>query len=269
MSERSVVLITGAAQGIGTATAREFAARGFALVLVDCARELLDEVVTDLQLSGVAAIGVVGDLTDLSFAEHAIAQAIEHFGRIDVLVNNAAWRELVSMREISIESWEKTVRVCLTAPAFLARWAARHMERQQRGVIVNVTSIMAQQAAGFAPAYVACKGAMESLTYDLAALYGPHNIRVVAISPGAIDTELSRDSTNQLSANQQSLRTYSEGMSMLGRWGTPQEVARAIAWIAGDDASYLTGTTLVLDGGWMRHHLPSDLTQQIFPERFS
>ena len=98
------------------------------------------------------------------------------------------------MREITLESWEKkTLRVCLTAPAFMARWAAEHMEPRRSGVIINISSIMSWQAAGIAPAYIACKGAIDSLTYELASLYGPSGIRVVAINPGAIDTEMSRD----------------------------------------------------------------------------
>ena len=243
--------------------------RGCSLALIDCDREALDRAVAQVQALGSDALGIVGDLADLAFAEQAVRDAVAHFGRVDVLVNNAAWRELVTMRDISVESWERTLRIGLTTPAFLARWVAREMEARQRGVIVNVGSMMSHQAAGFAPAYIASKGALEALTYDLAALYGPKNIRVVAISPGAIDTALSRDYEMPADGNEQALRAYSENMSMLGRWGTPQEVARAVAWIASDQASYLTGTTVVLDGGWSRHHLPGDLKKRLFPEQFS
>jgi NAD(P)-dependent dehydrogenase (short-subunit alcohol dehydrogenase family) len=268
MSDVPVALITGAAGGIGAATACEFAKRNYSLALLDCDRESLDRVIVEIRTLGSEATGIVGDLADLAFAEQAVQEAVAHFGRIDVLVNGAIWREIVTMREISVESWERTIRVGLTTPAFLARWVARIMETRQGGVIVNVSSMMSQQSTGFAPAYVACKGALESLTYDLAALYGSRNIRVVAISPGAIDTSLSRDYGNP-DGTEQALRKYSESMSMLGRWGAPQEVARAIVWIASDQASYLTGTTLVLDGGWMRSHLPSDLKHRLFPEQFS
>ena len=268
MRDVPVALITGAAGGIGAATACEFARRGHSLALVDCDRQSLDRVIAQIRSLGSEALGLVGDLADLAFAEQAVQEAAAHFGRIDILVNAAIWREIVTMREISVESWERTLRVGLTTPAFLARWVARVMETRQGGVIVNISSMMSQQSTGFAPAYVACKGGLESLTYDLAALYGSKGIRVVAISPGAINTTLGRDDPNPDGA-QQAVRKYSEAMSMLGRWGTPEEVAQAIAWIASDQASYLTGTTLVLDGGWMRSHLPSDLKQRLFPEQFS
>ena len=186
MRDVPVALITGAAGGIGAATACEFALRGHSLALVDCDRQSLDRVIAQIRSLGSEVQGLVGDLADLAFAEQAVQEAAAHFGRIDVLVNGAIWREIVTMREISVESWERTLRVGLTTPAFLARWVARVMETRQGGVIVNVSSMMSQQSTGFAPAYVACKGGLESLTYDLAALYGSKGIRVVAISPGAI-----------------------------------------------------------------------------------
>src|SRR5206468_5769259 len=125
--------------------------------------------------------------------ESMAPNVIESLGRIDVLINNAAWRDLVTMRSISLDSWERTLRICLTAPAFFARAVARDMEKRRHGVIINVSSIMSQHASGIAPAYVAAKGGLDALTYDLAALYGPMGIRVVGVSPGAVDTELGKD----------------------------------------------------------------------------
>src|SRR5262249_12134218 len=155
----------------------------------------------------------------------------------------AAWRELASMRRISVESWERTLRVCLTAPAFLARWAAEVMEQSGGGVIINISSIRAFQPDGVAAAYVAAKGGLDALTYDLASLYGRSGIRVVAINPGAIDTELSRDySADSGESLTEDLRRSSEDMIPLGRWGCPEDIARMIALVASDDAAYLTGT---------------------------
>ena len=170
------------------------------------------------------------------------------------------------MREMTPAEWDRTIRVCLTSPAFMARWAAEEMEWHGGGVIVNVGSMMSRQAHGVSAAYVSCKGAMESLTYDLAALYGPAGIRVVTIAPGAIDTAMSSTLTNTPAADgrsEDSIREFSESMAMLGRWGRPEEVAKTVAWIASDEASYLTGTTLVLDGGWSRMHMPPAVTQAI------
>ena len=261
-----VALVTGASAGIGTAVAEEFAHRGYAVGIVGRDAKRLDEVRRRIEAAGGRVLALSGDLGDLGFAESVVRQVAAAFGRLDVLVNNAAVRELKTMREMTPAEWDRTIRVCLTSPAFMARWAAEEMERYGGGVIVNVGSMMSRQAHGVSAAYVSCKGAMESLTYDLAALYGQAGIRVVTIAPGAIDTAMSSTLTNTPAADgrsEDSIREFSESMAMLGRWGRPEEVAKAVAWIASDEASYLTGTTLVLDGGWSRMHMPPAVTQAI------
>ena len=189
-----------------------------------------------------------GDLFDLSFCKRVVDATIEHFGRVDVLINNAAWREVISMRHITPESWDRTLRICLTAPAFLARWAAEDMQQRGRGVILNVSSLMSQTAAGICPAYVACKGGLDSLTYELAALYGQDGIRVVGIRPGAVDTELSNDLTD--SEGTQAIRDFSNDMIALQRWAAPKEIANVILFLTSDEASYVNGTNVLVDGGW-------------------
>ena len=261
-----VALVTGASAGIGTAVAEEFAHRGYAVGIVGRDAKRLDEVRRRIEAAGGRVLALSGDLGDLGFAESVVRQVAAAFGRLDVLVNNAAVRELKTMREMTPAEWDRTIRVCLTSPAFMARWAAEEMEWHGGGVIVNVGSMMSRQAHGVSAAYVSCKGAMESLTYDLAALYGQAGIRVVTIAPGAIDTAMSSTLTNTPAADgrsEDSIREFSESMAMLGRWGRPEEVAKAVAWIASDEASYLTGTTLVLDGGWSRMHMPPAVTQAI------
>ncbi|RIK72171.1 MAG: oxidoreductase [Planctomycetota bacterium] len=263
MTHQPVAIVTGAAQGIGAAIVRRLQRDGYAVAAVDCNGPKLDELCCGLPSAAAPVMPIAGDLADPAAPESVTQQATARFGRIDLLVNNAAWRETATMDEITLHSWQRTLQVCLTGPAFLARAVARHMKIAARGVIINVGSIMAQQAAGFAPAYVAAKGALESLTYDLAALYGPHGIRVVTVSPGAIDTSLSADlAPPHVSASDQ-LRRYAEGMAMAGRLGAPEEVASLVAWLASDEASYLTGTTITFDGGWSRHHLPTPLAAAI------
>jgi NAD(P)-dependent dehydrogenase (short-subunit alcohol dehydrogenase family) len=261
-----VALVTGASAGIGTAVAEEFAHRGYAVGIVGRDAARLDEVRRRMESSGGRVLALCGDLGDLDFAESAVRKVAAEFGRLDVLVNNAAARELRTMREMTPVEWDRTIRVCLTSPAFMARWAAEEMERHGGGVIVNVGSMMSRQAHGVSAAYVSCKGAMETLTYDLAALYGPVGIRVVTIAPGAIDTAMSSNLTASEPAGgvaTDPIREFTESMAMLGRWGRTDEVAKAVAWIASDEASYLTGTTIVLDGGWSRMHMPPAITQAI------
>jgi 3-oxoacyl-[acyl-carrier protein] reductase len=261
---RPVLLITGAAGGIGSATALEFARRGYDLALTDL--QSADAVSDSAKKLGARTFTASGDLADLAFGERFVNEAVRELGRIDVLVNNAAWRDLTTMREITPDAWDKTIRVCLTAPAFLARWAAAHMEPRRRGVIINVSSIMANQSWGLGPAYVAAKGGLDALTRDLAALYGPAGIRVLSVNPGAIDTSLIP--TDADSPVTQKVRAWSEQMIPLGRWGQPAEIARAIAMLASDDASYLTGASVVIDGGWSHQSYPYELKRAIRPDQF-
>jgi 3-oxoacyl-[acyl-carrier protein] reductase len=264
-----VALLTGAAGGIGRATALELGRRGYTLSLVDTNAAGLAALAAELRTSGKEPLILAGDLADLTFAEKTVRETVRQFGRLDLLVNNAAWRELASMRRISVESWERTIRVCLTVPAFLARWGAETMERQGGGTIINISSIRAFQPDGIAAAYAVAKGGLDALTYDLANLYGRAGIRVLAISPGAIETELSRDySTRSGESLTADLRRASEDMIPLGRWGRPAEIARMIALLASDDASYLTGTTIVVDGGWTRNGTPQSLKHKMSPDDF-
>jgi 3-oxoacyl-[acyl-carrier protein] reductase len=268
MPEKRIALITGASAGIGQATAMEFAAHGYDLAITALESGALNRVADQLRSKGARVLAHPGDLADLHFAQSFVQAATTELGAPHVLVNNAAWRELVTMREISSESWERTLRVCVTAPAFMARWVAEQMEPLLRGVIINVSSIMSGRANGLAPAYVASKGAIDSLTYDLAALYGPSGIRVLSVQPGAVDTAMSTDIAPQESKAFADLREWTEQMISLQRWAQPQEIARAIVWLAGDDASYITGTAIVLDGGWSRQLSPYGLKNAVRPTQF-
>ena len=254
-----VALITGAARGIGRATALELARRGYQLALVDI---LADE----LAAVHPGALTLVGDLADLDFCRRVVEESAAHFGRLDLLVNNAAWRKVETLRETDVARWDKTLRVCLTAPAFLAKWSAEIMQRQGRGVIVNVSSIRSHFSDGTAAAYVAAKGGIEALTYELAALYGSRGIRVIAVAPGAIDTQLSAD----LAAGDVMRDVAADCIdhTPLLRFGQPEEIARTIAWLASDDASFITGTTIVADGGLTHHHYGLSLKRRMKPGEF-
>lgn len=269
MADRLVALVTGGSRGIGAATAVEFASQGYDVAIVARSESSLAEVSTQVKATGRRVVSLAGDLGDLGFVGQIVGRVVGELGRVDALVNNAAWRELVTMRTISIESWEKTLRVCLTSPAFLARDAAADMEKRRCGAIINISSIQSQRVSGYAPAYMAAKGGLDSLTYDLAALYGPMGVRVVGVCPGAIDTEMSGDTTTPdgQSVDAQA-KAYSHDMIPLRRWGTSEEIARAIVWLAGPSASYVTGTTLAIDGGWTHHLSPYSLKKLVFPREF-
>ncbi len=263
-TEKHLALVTGAARGIGRATALAFADRGYDLALLDVLSDELEAVRREAETRGARVFAQTCDLFDLAAVEATAGQVARQAGHIDVLVNNAAWREIKSMRELSIDSWERTLRICLTAPAFLSRWVAASMEARGSGVIIQVSSIMSARGGGVSPAYVAAKGGLDALTYELASLYGPAGIRVLSVRPGAIDTDLSNDyHAEDDRSSSDTLRQWSEDAIPLGRWAQPDEVARVICLLAGDEASYLTGTTITVDGGWSHAHFPRTLREQI------
>ena len=145
MSDTRIAVVTGASRGIGEATAVELARRGNDVALVARDQTALARISIAIESLGRQALAITGDLHDLEFAENVIKQTVDRFAQNDVLVNNAAWRELVTMRHILLESWELTLRICLTTSAFMARWAAPSMEQRHRGVIINVASMMSRQ----------------------------------------------------------------------------------------------------------------------------
>lgn len=269
MSDRPVVLITGASRGIGKSTALEFAQRGYDVALLARSADALAEVAEQIDQIGAEAQVHVVDLLDLDAACAAVEATVQHYQRIDVLVNNAAWREITTMRRISVESWDKTIRIMLTAPAFLARTAAVQMEKQGCGVIINVSSVNSIRPGGLSPPYAAAKAGLDTLTCDLAQLYGPSGVRVVSIQPGAVDTELSQDYASPDGDNlTEQLRNDARDKISLQRWAQPEEIARSIAWLASDDASYITAAHILVDGGITNFFMPYSVKRMIAPEDF-
>ncbi|KAA0988819.1 SDR family NAD(P)-dependent oxidoreductase [Dyadobacter aurulentus] len=267
---KKVALITGAAGGIGRATARILGELGYALMLSDIEAGGLRKLQDELHAADIANASFPGDLNSETYRESLIAETIARFGRIDVLLNNAAWRIAGSLRTLDLATWEKTIGVCLTAPVFLGKAAAAEMEKQQiPGVIINVSSIMAERPSGMAAAYIACKGALESLTKEMAITYGRSGIRVLCVAPGFIRTELSNDYKNQNGENvSDQLIAQLTDFIPLGRGGDAAEVGRTIAWLCSDAASYITGTTITVDGGFQPNFNPYSIKKIQFPEEF-
>lgn len=266
-----VAIISGASRGIGYDTARKFAEQGYRLTLV--AREENDlrnlQTVIGRQFGSEVLIQA-GDLSDPTYWNVLVENTVHQWGRIDVLVNNAAWRTIETMHTIGLAEWEKTLRICLTAPAFLTKYVAETMAKQPSGgVIINVSSVMSQRTGGYSPAYVASKGALESLTYELATCYGRQKIRVIGVNPGNVKTAMSanyRDGDGNDISNR--LEAEVNDMTPLGRAGNSEEIANLIVWLASDKASFVTGTTILADGGFS-HNFNSYSTKKLqFPDTF-
>jgi len=266
---KGVAIITGASRGIGRALAEKYAREGFNLTLVADAEEELQETASILD-NNESCLILCGNLENDGFLKEIIDRTFQKWGRIDILVNNAAWRTVETLKSMSLDTWEKTLRVCLTAPAFLGKMAAEKMEQNNTGgVIINLSSIMAERAGGTSPAYVASKGALLSLTYEMAALYGPSRIRVLAVCPGNVVTQMSQDYTDERGENiSQRLKEEMEGMTPLRRSAAPQEVADAVYWLSSEKAAFMTGTSLVIDGGFSHNFNSYKAKRLQFPGAF-
>lgn len=267
---RQVAIITGAAGGIGAAMATKFAANGYAVALVDNNTEKLELIGKQLSSLNAEYLLLSGDLALNEFLSYIPQRVTQEWGRIDVLINNAAWRTRETLRTITIEDWEKTIKICLTAPAFLSKYVAVQMEQLAiKGVIINISSIQSELAGGASPAYTVCKGGLESLTYEMAVLYGPKGTRVVTIAPGNIDTNISEDIKNEDEQNISGIFNREViGMTPLNRAGTVEEVASLAYWLSTSDASFITGTTITIDGGYSHNFIPYHLKKLQLKKEF-
>ncbi|WP_262700703.1 MULTISPECIES: SDR family NAD(P)-dependent oxidoreductase [Streptomyces] len=244
-----VVLITGAGSGMGRAMVNEFLLEGARVAAVDINADNLRKVVEEAD-AGDRAIAVATDVADEASVEVCVADVLAWSGQIDVLCNNAGIIDSFRpAHEISIEEWNRTLAVNLTGPFLMARSVIRNsMLPRSTGAIVNTASISSLSAGGGGTAYTASKHGVLGLTRQLTFDYGRHGIRVNAICPGATYTNLAapESGSDTLPDSETEIaRTPAR------RWGQPREIARFAVYLAGDDAAFIHGSAMVIDGGWL------------------
>ena len=240
-----VVLITGAAAGIGAATAKLFAARGAKVVVFDIDENGGRAAVQEIAADGGSADLYTGDVTDPAVCSAAVRRAVERFGRLDVLVNNAGGGRLVPTHQLEDAQWRQMQALNIDAVFYMSRAALRVMLDQGGGAIVNIASVHGLVGFPEHAGYTAAKGAVVNLTHALGVEYARHNIRVNAVCPGVILTPLIERTVTTPEAMK-----FLTDLHPIGRMGRPDEVARAVCFLASDEASFIVGATLTVDGGY-------------------
>lgn len=241
-------LVTGGATGIGAAIARQLAREG-ADVAIDCLNHAnaAKEVSADIARAGVRSLAIAADIADPAAVGDMFEQLDREWGGIDILVNNAGMDGVRSaVWETDLDKWKHVIEVNLFGTLFCAREALRRMVKARRGVIINITSVHESIPWSGYSAYTASKAAVSMLTKTMAQEAAPFGVRVVAVAPGAIKTDINRSVWSDASG-----LVDLQSKIPMGRMGMPEEVARMVVLLASDQASYVTGTTVFVDGGML------------------
>jgi 3-oxoacyl-[acyl-carrier protein] reductase len=237
-----VAIVTGASQGIGRATSLALAAAGARIAVAARNVEKLTTLVAEIESAGGQALAVPMDVADAAQVKTGFQQVTARFGKLDILVNNAAiTRDGLAMR-MKLDDWEAVLRTNLTGAHLCIQQALGGMVRQRSGRIVNITSVVAETGNAGQSNYVSAKAGLIGLTRAIAIEVASRNITVNAIAPGFITTPM----TDPLAAN---VKEQIVARIPLGRMGTPEEIASAIVFLASDEAAYITGHVLDINGG--------------------
>lgn len=242
-------IITGARRGMGRSHALKLAEHGVKVTVADISKEDCQKVVDEIENKGGEAMAVKCDVTDKSQVEEMVQKTVDEFGSLDILVNNAGIAQFKPFEDMTEEDWKRTIDINLNGYFRCAKEAIKHMLKQDSGSIINIASIaMGQTGVGFSHLahYCASKGGIVGMTEELALEFAKKNIRVNAISPGIIETPMIDPITNDPDQKQKTLSQIP-----MGRVGKPEEVSNMVVFLASDASSYMTGSDMVIDGGWL------------------
>jgi 3-oxoacyl-[acyl-carrier protein] reductase len=246
--EGKFALVTGAARGIGAATARRLAAEGATVACVDLTADRCGPLIDDLADTGASAAAYGCDVSDSSQVDALIADVMTELGRIDVLVNNAGMTRDNLLFRMSEDDWDKVIDVNLKSAFLMTRAVQKHMVDQRSGAIVNLSSRSALGNRGQAN-YAAAKAGIQGLTATLAIELGPFGVRVNAVAPGYVATAMTDATAVRVGVTPEEHQAAAARVVPLRRVAQPAEIASVIAFLASDEASYVSGQTLYVNGG--------------------
>lgn len=243
-----VAIITGAATGMGRETAILFAEAGARVVVADVNEELGRKTADDVRAAGGEAVFHAVDISSAEQVQALVAAAVDHYGRLDIAVNNAAVKpDSAGIGDLDERYWDRLIDVDLKGTALCMQYEVQQFLSQGGGTMVNISSINGFKPTAISPAYVAAKHGVVGLTRAAAFDYGPKGIRINSVAPGAIQTPMLDAAVEGLGVT---LDQLIPSMSLLGRVGQPREVAQATLWLASDLSSYVHGTVLHVGGGF-------------------
>jgi meso-butanediol dehydrogenase / (S,S)-butanediol dehydrogenase / diacetyl reductase len=244
--EGKVAVVTAGGSGIGAATARRFGVEGAAVVIADLSGTRAEKVAGEIKGGGGRAAFIKMDAADPDGVQAAIKLALDRYGRLDIMFNNAGIAELSPVEGISLESWNRVLAVTLTGTFLGIKYSVPIMRRQGGGAIVNTASISGTRGDYGMSSYNAAKAGVINLTRTVALENAKHKIRVNCVCPGAINTRapeiLGKERAEQF-------RLAQAAAHPVGRMGEPQEIANAVLFLASDEASFVTGAAIIVDGG--------------------
>jgi glucose 1-dehydrogenase len=243
-----VVVVTGAGQGIGEGIALEFSEKGARVVVSDVNMDGVSNTVEKIKSAGGDCLGVKADVSSSSDVQAMVKKAVDHYGSLDVLVNNAGIVKSGPLESISEKDWDMALNVNLRGAFLCSQQAARVMITNRKGAIVNITSISGHEPYPGGGAYSVSKAAIVMLTKQCALEWAPYRIRVNAVSPGLIATPLTAKAYED-----ETVTKGRENMVPLGRIGRPKDIASVVALLASDDMDYVTGVIIPVDGGFLRN----------------
>jgi 3-oxoacyl-[acyl-carrier protein] reductase len=247
--EEKVAIVTGGGTGIGKAIATEFARAGADVVIASRKLENLEPVAAHIRKVGRRSLPVAMDVRNEDQMRELVDRTVREFDRLDIMVNNAGASFLARLEDISLNGWNAVVGINLNGVFLGCKWAGKQMMRQGGGAIVNVASIAGIYGSAMMPHYGAAKAAVINLTRTLGVAWAKLNIRVNCIAPGPVETQGFLDNLRTTNPNAEEIYHAVASRVAMGRWGKVEEVAYPCLFLASEASSFMTGATIVVDGG--------------------